>query len=1224
MAFDPYAQWLLIPAGRRPPSYYRLLQISAVETAEDRIREAGNQQYERVRRNQLGPQRHLVAGLLSEISRGMDCLIDPQRRAEYRAQWLRDTIEYWLHADRAAADVYELVEEFPFTPAQQHLRQTIAAVRRCLDESNHDQATANRAGELRGVLDAAEAALADPAAYEQYHRPVLARLQEDAVKKFGDNRRRWNAGHLRTWLAEAQWIHPARTAAVARSLAESQPQEQQRLLREMFPSTAPPVRTQEKPEPTPLPDVLPAVVPVVEKALPPVVPVATTPLPTVKAIVPAGQSASVAKRPLEPVKLVKPSSGGVPWYISCPLIGATLLGAWLVVRPHLDFGDTDVTTAENPSKDTEKNQTAPWTTNGGQKPPRPDQPGPAPKPDIAPTKGSAWEREGMLLRLTVYDGEVHMLVSNAAGNAPGSSPPPFGQLPPPDPRGLPGRMGGSPVPSPGFPGPPGMPSAASSAMSSVVAAAAFEAFTDEADFDAQLIDYCSLREYGKSERVLVKGTVCGSDEAGYRLDDKVPLVGIQQIQKPGQPDSLIVVDGPKRTAAQLDPSIAGLSRLLRSPPEPKTEVEFSCYVQDFNAQERTLYVSPSLGTTYPGPVGNNGPIQPARVPVQLVESRTSRATPFRGLRVHVVARVATSGLGDLVLEAGEVLPDPTREKENWRNARQNPDSMRYSTLAMTGVFQSRSEKFSQTLQQEQACIGVRKLFWEDEYFEAFYVPSPSADQFLAGLKDGDRLLFSVRQLTSSRPSLPVEKPAEKPEYIVTRIARASDPGNSVSLSSSVTSARPRGPIEPLPRDGQRLAAHSGAAAAVAFSPNGKYLASVGRGVNGNLKVWDVASLREFAVPNTVDNGTSILAWWGMRTTSDPLLITASQDPVLKGWTINASERSVARMGTDIRLGASSFSTVTCLAWNEDASRMAVGSSDGVLLIYSVEQLGGGLQMRGAPKQIALGRWLTAVQWRPTSATQLAVGDQDGTIWIVDAARPRLLAGRTANRERALSRLSQPGLDIDPPAPPSRPTGKAKKPSRPPKTTPKALPKSGPMPEVVERPASFCYQLAWTPDGKTLTAGQPLLEFWEVQSNGTMSWLNIALPGVGPQSYRKFAWDRSGNFLAVAGKRGSLTVWRKDNATQMSALRDFPCSDDVNSLQFSPDGTSLAAACNDGSVYMFKEPTRAAPAGAATPDATPPGLAPPDPAPPGLVPGGRRRGPQPRADILANPFEIQKN
>jgi hypothetical protein len=473
MAFDPYSQWLLIPAGPRPPSYYRLVRVPAEETAEDRIREAGNAQFERVRRNQLGPQRQQVAGVLSEISRGIDCLIDPQRRAEYRAVWLRDTMAYWLRADRGPAD------------------------------------------------------------------------------------------------------------------------------------------------------------------------------------------------------------------------------------------------------DSDKSKAAPRKTDGGGKP-SPEPPIPVPRPDdVVPAVGSAWDQEGLLLRLTVYDGEVHLLVSSAT-SVPGGGTSPF--VPPP---AFPPRPLGGP---PGGPAPFAPPSPTT-----------FEAISDEADFDAQVLDYNSLRECGRADRVLVKGTVCDPTEAAYRLNDKVPLVSIKTLQKSGRPDTLVNVDGPQRTAVQPDPSLTGLSRLLRTPPAPGTEVEFTCYVQDTGLPEGTLHVSPSVGIS---PQGGN-PVEPARVPVRLAEGRAPRSSLYRGSRMCVAARVASSGPDDLVFESGEVLPDMTREKENWRRERQDPASPRSSSLTITGLFQSRSEKFSETLQQEQACIGVRKLFGEDEALEVFYGPSALIDEFLGGLKDGTLLALGT-------------------------------------------------------------------------------------------------------------------------------------------------------------------------------------------------------------------------------------------------------------------------------------------------------------------------------------------------------------------------------------------------------------------------------------------------------------------------------------------------
>ena len=83
MEFDPYAQWLRIPADRRPPSYYDLLGLPAFESDAVRIRQCVLERSEQVRRYQLGPHSQSAIQLLGELSRAFDTLTSPDRKLQY-------------------------------------------------------------------------------------------------------------------------------------------------------------------------------------------------------------------------------------------------------------------------------------------------------------------------------------------------------------------------------------------------------------------------------------------------------------------------------------------------------------------------------------------------------------------------------------------------------------------------------------------------------------------------------------------------------------------------------------------------------------------------------------------------------------------------------------------------------------------------------------------------------------------------------------------------------------------------------------------------------------------------------------------------------------------------------------------------------------------------------------------------------------------------------------
>jgi len=91
--FDPYLNWLGIPAHEQPANFYRLLGIVLFESNPQVIAQAADRQSLLVGANQSGPHDGLCQQLLSEIAMAQLCLLDPQRKAAYDAQ-LQDQLAH--------------------------------------------------------------------------------------------------------------------------------------------------------------------------------------------------------------------------------------------------------------------------------------------------------------------------------------------------------------------------------------------------------------------------------------------------------------------------------------------------------------------------------------------------------------------------------------------------------------------------------------------------------------------------------------------------------------------------------------------------------------------------------------------------------------------------------------------------------------------------------------------------------------------------------------------------------------------------------------------------------------------------------------------------------------------------------------------------------------------------------------------------------------------------
>jgi serine/threonine protein kinase len=81
--FDPYHQWLGIPAKDQPPNHYRLLAIEPFEASVDVIANAADRQMAHVRTFQAGRHGRESQDLLNQLVTARICLLNSSQKAEY-------------------------------------------------------------------------------------------------------------------------------------------------------------------------------------------------------------------------------------------------------------------------------------------------------------------------------------------------------------------------------------------------------------------------------------------------------------------------------------------------------------------------------------------------------------------------------------------------------------------------------------------------------------------------------------------------------------------------------------------------------------------------------------------------------------------------------------------------------------------------------------------------------------------------------------------------------------------------------------------------------------------------------------------------------------------------------------------------------------------------------------------------------------------------------------
>ncbi|MDP6444413.1 MAG: hypothetical protein QGG36_19135 [Pirellulaceae bacterium] len=106
--FDPYLEWLEIPADRRPPTHYELLGLEELERDQTAVDDGFRQRYAAVRRYQVGEHSRHALRMLTELTKAYDCLSDLQRKLDYDKQ-LRPDVDFSAQPTAPTVDEDDLI-----------------------------------------------------------------------------------------------------------------------------------------------------------------------------------------------------------------------------------------------------------------------------------------------------------------------------------------------------------------------------------------------------------------------------------------------------------------------------------------------------------------------------------------------------------------------------------------------------------------------------------------------------------------------------------------------------------------------------------------------------------------------------------------------------------------------------------------------------------------------------------------------------------------------------------------------------------------------------------------------------------------------------------------------------------------------------------------------------------------------------------------------------------
>ncbi|KAF2464362.1 putative WD-repeat protein [Lindgomyces ingoldianus] len=331
---------------------------------------------------------------------------------------------------------------------------------------------------------------------------------------------------------------------------------------------------------------------------------------------------------------------------------------------------------------------------------------------------------------------------------------------------------------------------------------------------------------------------------------------------------------------------------------------------------------------------------------------------------------------------------------------------------------------------------------------------------------------------------------------------------------------------------QTLEGHAGSVTAIAFSPDGKQLASASD--DKMVKLWDTGS---GALLQTLEGHTDPVRAIVFSPDGEQLA-SASDDKMVKLWD--------AGSGALLQTLEGHTDWVWAIAFSPDGKQLASASYDKMVKLWDA---GSGVLLQTLEKGHTGS--VTAIAFSP-DGKQLASASGDNMVKLWDAGSGALLQtldGHT-NWVRAIA---------------FSPDGKQLASASDDSVVKLWDSRSGALLQILEGHTGLVWAIAFSPDGKQLVSasGDKMVKLWDAGS-GTPGGLQT-LEGH-TDWVRAIAFSPDGKQLASASYDKMVKLWDTLSGTLLQTLEGH--TGPVTAIAFSPDGKQLASASDDKMVKLW--------------------------------------------------------